>query len=486
MITFLVEKIEPNPEMYQPYIVTTATDTLPLTSDIDWSLNNLSILRGFVDSKYFQIKSLENPIENFKNCMYVLNIREYDDLTKTNIWLSIPDQSKQLILKHKIPIILWFPLEQVSAIEKEEWKRFLRLRYESGFSNIETILFSLSQWADREGKPLDTGPRSDRYTIRYVQSLSFLVNYAQIVHDDFKSMIERMDYRVKSLIEHDVNNKKYSFLTLNNFSRENRQLFLQSLYHNNQLWNNNIISCRHRPERFSWFHILKLIVGVEKKLCKSNQKLFFDSFDLSIDNCLKVCEDILNNRYLPGNDETIKFLAKLVISSQTDLYSQKLIDDTTNINEIFYKDWYLQSWFSVITETFNFNMTFVHESPLITEKTLKALLNFHPFVVFGCAGHHNYLNNLGFKTFEDFLNLPKDFSENNITLVERLFNLYKALIDFANLSKDEIQSRYNLILQDLQYNFDHLTNTDWLEVQYKMFFNNKTFMPIPYKKATAL
>ena len=60
-------------------------------------------------------------------------------------------------------------------------------------------------------------------------------------------------------------------------------------------------------------------------------------------------------------------------------------------------DEYNRSWFSVITET-----EMLNRPCRITEKPLKAMLNFHPAIILGNPGSLPFLRNLGFSTFEGF------------------------------------------------------------------------------------
>jgi len=62
----------------------------------------------------------------------------------------------------------------------------------------------------------------------------------------------------------------------------------------------------------------------------------------------------------------------------------------------FNRDIYLQSWFTIVTET---TATDNDDSVMITEKTIKPMMASHPFLVWGNRKTLRYLRDLGFKTF---------------------------------------------------------------------------------------
>lgn len=61
-------------------------------------------------------------------------------------------------------------------------------------------------------------------------------------------------------------------------------------------------------------------------------------------------------------------------------------------------DLYDRCWFSIVTET---EMT--TRAIRITEKPLKPLANFHPFLIFGNPGSLAFLKQLGFSTFAPWI-----------------------------------------------------------------------------------
>lgn len=86
-------------------------------------------------------------------------------------------------------------------------------------------------------------------------------------------------------------------------------------------------------------------------------------------------------------------------------------------------DVYLNSWFSIITET---SSTDNGESVMITEKTIKPMLACHPFIVFGNRRILRYLRDLGFKTFANTIDESYD-TKYDIYRLEGLIDAIKSI-----------------------------------------------------------
>ena len=111
------------------------------------------------------------------------------------------------------------------------------------------------------------------------------------------------------------------------------------------------------------------------------------------------------------------------------IYSDHKID--INPDRIFEKEWYDQTYFSVVVET-----TVGSESHLIdgtipdifvTEKTFKPIAYQHPFLILGLKGTLNFLKNNGFETYDHIF----DESYDNIESFDlRLDAIYKNIKNF--------------------------------------------------------
>ncbi len=83
----------------------------------------------------------------------------------------------------------------------------------------------------------------------------------------------------------------------------------------------------------------------------------------------------------------------------------------------------------------------------ITEKTFKAILNAHPFIIFGCPGTLATLRRLGYRTFDHLIDGSYDTVEDN-TL--RFMAIVRSIEEL--LSREDLHSWYQSCLPDILHN----------------------------------
>lgn len=98
------------------------------------------------------------------------------------------------------------------------------------------------------------------------------------------------------------------------------------------------------------------------------------------------------------------------------------------------KDLFLDSCIHLVTET-----KFIDDELFISEKILKPILSYQPFIVFGPSGYLKELKKYGFKTFSDFWDETYDDIKNPITRMKSLISLVKTL---NNKSIEELNDIY--------------------------------------------
>lgn len=122
----------------------------------------------------------------------------------------------------------------------------------------------------------------------------------------------------------------------------------------------------------------------------------------------------------------------------------------------FFKEIYLESWVSVITET-------AYAEPntsFFSEKIFKPIRARHPFILVGTPGILKDLKKLGFKTFSEWW----DESYDDITdPEERLDAICKLLKHLSTYSNNQWIDFYEQMRQTLNFNFEKLTKTDWTQ-----------------------
>jgi hypothetical protein len=127
------------------------------------------------------------------------------------------------------------------------------------------------------------------------------------------------------------------------------------------------------------------------------------------------------------------FNSVLPIELDTQLLEQK---DGFNTNNTFRKDLFLDSCINIVTET-----SFVNNELFLSEKILKPILSYQPFIVFGPYKYLNRLKLYGFKTFSDFWDEGYDDIESPYDRIEFLINLIQSLNKLSIYEMNELYQK---------------------------------------------
>jgi hypothetical protein len=121
------------------------------------------------------------------------------------------------------------------------------------------------------------------------------------------------------------------------------------------------------------------------------------------------------------------------------------------------KSLYANSYFSIVTES---DFPQENGSLRFTEKALKPLLGMHPFLVFGSPGVLGLIRNLGFRTFDNFVDESYDSIRNPS---ERFDFIFEQIEYLCSLTAEELHERYSASFETLTYNYTHFLNymPDW-------------------------
>jgi hypothetical protein len=111
------------------------------------------------------------------------------------------------------------------------------------------------------------------------------------------------------------------------------------------------------------------------------------------------------------------------------------------------KEWYNNSYFHIVTETY------FGPNVFLSEKIFKPIANLQPFLVLGDYLTLFELKKLGFKTFEPFIDESYDTERDSY---KRMELLEKEIIKLKNMSIDEIHNWYYSIIDILIFNKKHL------------------------------
>jgi hypothetical protein len=111
------------------------------------------------------------------------------------------------------------------------------------------------------------------------------------------------------------------------------------------------------------------------------------------------------------------------------------------------KEWYANSYFHLVTETF------FGPNVFLSEKIFKPISNLQPFLVFGDYLTLAELRRLGFKTFEPFIDESYDLEKDP---KKRMLLLEKEIIKLKNMPIEELHNWYYSIVDILLYNQKHI------------------------------
>jgi len=231
--------------------------------------------------------------------------------------------------------------------------------------------------------------------------------------------------------------EKYYLMYNRNSSRIHRPWFVNQLYKNNLL-NKGIVS------------LLKVDDYDDFLVRKKNSSL--DEFNLSVDEV----NDLIKN--------TPNFYPLKIEESDSEIVSNYH-------NFLSRKDEYEKTYFSIVSETDAFN-----DYRFLTEKTIKPIMNYHPFLILGNPGSIKQLQKLGFKTFSDFWDESYDSEIDFKKRVDMIINQVSILSNKTHdewsimLKEMEPLLRYNknLLIKIQRYNrfvkefIYHLKNKDIL------------------------
>lgn len=131
-------------------------------------------------------------------------------------------------------------------------------------------------------------------------------------------------------------------------------------------------------------------------------------------------------------------------------------DFSINQAQNFFKQTYLNTWYSVITETY-FQDYFKY-SMFFSEKIFKPMRARHPIVLVGQPYALAELKKLGFKTFDNFWDESYDECRNP---TERLDKICKLIMHLNKFTKQEWIDLYKKMEPVLEHNYNHVMFTDW-------------------------
>lgn len=123
---------------------------------------------------------------------------------------------------------------------------------------------------------------------------------------------------------------------------------------------------------------------------------------------------------------------------------------TTDANK---KDFYLNTYIHLISETSFFAP--IIDEPFFSEKTFRPIINLQPFIMIGDYGSLRVLKELGFKTFDPFIDESYDLETDSI---KRMRMIENEILKFNAMPIEQIHEWYYSIIDILVYNRNHFSS----------------------------
>lgn len=176
-----------------------------------------------------------------------------------------------------------------------------------------------------------------------------------------------------------------------------------------------------RPHRIAIF----AEISKNEELRKSTY-LSFGAYDSSYHTSpLDAYTSLVENSFKYEKQTGIDFINSHDFSTYVDLDLSLNLTPTNKINYNLFqiassppKKFYNESLISIVTET-----SFENDRIFITEKLVKAVQNFHPFIIVGNPDYLTSIKQYGFKTFEDFWDEEYDTEINFSKRLEKILDI---------------------------------------------------------------
>ena len=247
------------------------------------------------------------------------------------------------------------------------------------------------------------------YECRSVFFPFFLFNSSK----DFKLNAENPEWNVCTKEQYINTQKKKLFVSWNrNVRRMHRLLFYEFLKEQNQL-DNNYVSFLEFPPTDYYINSLDTPQFVNKKYLEN---------------------------YINGNGG-VRYDIDLMNVELSEI--QNKLTNRFNVPEV-----YSNSYFTIVTET-----NYFENQAIITEKILRPLANFHPFIIIGPAGIYKELEKFGYKIpnlinheridaiLNPHIRLKETFEE-----IKNLINNFNYDKNFVTLHSEVLEHNQNLLL----------------------------------------
>lgn len=344
-----------------------------------------------------------------KNTWYCMFTTE-SSFKIVNIKELMGEEIFNMVLNKTATIVLDIPFEPfLRAIDAVYEDIVIKLGIPSSQIIFSSNMYDASDYNNRTAVRFNLSP----IRIFYFSALEWMLNK---YHGSIPETLSIKSYDKK-------------FLNLNRRWRTHRPLLVLLMYHRNLL-DKGFVS--FGPADEVYYNTWERIWDGLKSSTWQNRKVFKAIID----------------------SESIKQMPSLYLDTDELHTNRAELTDSTN-------RYYEDSYFSVVSET-TFFYGDVDNSRFITEKTFKAIVMNHPFIIVSLPKSLEVLTELGYKTFSPWINESYDQEMDDLNRmlmiideIERLSNLSpEELIEFLTATKEICEYNYNVIKNKKLYIYE--------------------------------
>lgn len=394
----------------------------------NWTHGNKIQLKRLIDSgavevySHEQMYSVANEIKQVPT-FYVITISEIAAMFETKWIYWLPNNVLSFLKETGIPILLSQPGEFGF-----EW-----MESKDDISWLSQVYLAFDHRLHTEGlqNPIVIHNMSKIYMLlstdrRFCESV---YSRQWMEHVRLPNNLSRGTLTYEQHLEN-VENKKIFFCS-NRAPRESRCLLLLSLIKNDTLKDGHFSFLCEAPAN-----------------CKIPLEQIKDSF-MSVEF---FSNSKMYEPYVEYVDQALSMLPIELEEDETLKQDHVLINNSIN-------HYRLNSLFEIVTETHDFTRESV-QAGVLSEKVFWPIVNQMPFIVLGHRRNTDLLKDLGFKTFDDDLNVGSAPTANIFDRVEYINSVIKY---YKNLTTIERFNWLNsdVIKEKIMHNYNHLVNTNW-------------------------
>ena len=388
-----------------------------LVNDCLYQLIGKSGLKNALSQYFPSFDNIEGlDMNNKKKYLYCLNVNYPPEqiLDLDNLLNRLPSEIKSLLMKGKCYLIL------DASNEGHQFKE----KFGKAFHEIARILNCQRQqiiYLTQNKLYLDF------YNNWCHQNNLFIKNRVKIftLNEALLTIVQKNKekYPVQNFNFINPRYRKKKFLFLNNIPRAHRIFLLHQMIENNLL-NDGLVSFNHKITERYYKHKLRQV------------KCFLPH--IGLDDIDRICQQI-DSQYLPLRIDLVN--------------RDNLRPDGRGsyIREI-PLELYSNTYFSIISES---NFSNGDRVKRFTEKSLKPFLGLHPFLIAGEPGTLTVLRDIGFKTFNGYIDESYDLVEDPY---ERANLIVEQLKNLCSMSQEELHNWYTELSPILFYNYGHFIN----------------------------